>query len=84
MAGPAWPYSECSSWLTELKPLRGDRLYPLFNFKNQDSGGWRDGSVVKSIVCSSRGPEFNSQQPHGGSQPSLMRSDALFWCVWRQ
>ncbi|KRY02631.1 hypothetical protein T01_970, partial [Trichinella spiralis] len=22
------------------------------------------------------GPEFNSQQPHGGSQPSVMRSDS--------
>jgi len=42
-------------------------------------GGWRDGSEVKSIDCSSRGPEFKSQQPHGGSQPSVMRSDALFW-----
>jgi hypothetical protein len=31
--------------------------------------------------CSSRGPEFNSQQPHSGSQPSIMGSDALFWCV---
>jgi hypothetical protein len=30
--------------------------------------GWRDGSVVKSTSCSSRGPEFNSQQSHGGSQ----------------
>ncbi|EDL92826.1 rCG41153 [Rattus norvegicus] len=38
-------------------------------------------SAVKSTDCSSRGPEFNSQQPHGGSQPSVMRSDALFWCV---
>jgi len=46
--------------------------------------GWRGGSVVKSTDCSSRGPEFKSQQPHGGSQPSLMGSDALFWCVWRQ
>jgi len=46
--------------------------------------GWRDGSAVKSTDCSSRGPEFNSQQPHGGSQPSVKRSDALFWCVWRQ
>ena len=45
---------------------------------------WRDGSAVKSTDCSSRGPEFNSQQPHGGSQPSVMGSDALFWCVWRQ
>jgi hypothetical protein len=43
--------------------------------------GWRGGSVVKSTDCSSRGPEFNSQQPHGDSQPSVMGSDALFWCV---
>jgi hypothetical protein len=45
------------------------------------NGGWRDGSAVKSTDCSSRGPEFNSQQSHGGSQPSVMRSDALFWYV---
>ena len=43
--------------------------------------GWRDGSAVKSTDYSSRVPEFKSQQPHGGSQPSVMRSDALFWCV---
>jgi hypothetical protein len=35
-------------------------------------------SLVKSTGCSSRGPELNSQQPHGGSQPSVMESDALF------
>jgi hypothetical protein len=35
------------------------------------TGGWRDGSVVKSTDCSSKGPEFKSQQPHGGSQPSV-------------
>lgn len=35
-------------------------------------GCWRD---VKSTSCSSGGPEFNSQQPHGGSQPSIIRSD---------
>jgi hypothetical protein len=40
--------------------------------------------VVKSTDYSSRGPKFNSQQPRGGSQPSVMRSDALFWCVWRE
>jgi hypothetical protein len=45
------------------------------------AGGWRDGSEVKSTDYSSRDPEFNSQQPHGGSQPSVMGSDALFWCV---
>jgi hypothetical protein len=27
--------------------------------------GWRDGSVVKRIDCSSKGPKFKSQQPHG-------------------
>ena len=31
--------------------------------------GWGDGSEVKSTDYSSRAPEFNSQQPHGGSQP---------------
>jgi hypothetical protein len=41
-------------------------------------GSWKDGSVVRSIDCSSRGPEFKSQQPHGGSQPSVMGSAALF------
>jgi hypothetical protein len=26
-------------------------------------------------------PEVNSQQQHGGSQPSVTGPDALFWCV---
>jgi hypothetical protein len=43
--------------------------------------GWQDGSVGKNTDYSSEGPEFKSQQPHGGSQPLVMRSDALFWCV---
>jgi hypothetical protein len=30
------------------------------------------GSVVKSTDYSSRGPQFNSQQPHGGSKTSVM------------
>jgi hypothetical protein len=39
--------------------------------------GWRD--VVKGTGCSSyRDSEFNSQQPQGGSQLSLMWSDDLF------
>ncbi|EDL40873.1 mCG1043924, partial [Mus musculus] len=44
-----------------------------------EKGDWKDGSEVKSTGCSSRGPEFNSQQPHGGSQPSIIRSGVLFW-----
>jgi len=63
---------------TEL-PLSGDASISLI-LKNV-FGGWRDGSVGKGTDCSSRGSEFNSQQPHGGSQPSEMGSDALFWCV---
>jgi hypothetical protein len=51
------------------------------NLQKEIKGDWRDGSVVKSTTSSSRGPEFNSQQPHGGSQPPVMESDALFWCV---
>jgi hypothetical protein len=31
--------------------------------------------------CSSTGPEFKSEQPHGGSQPSD-KSDS--WSVWRR
>jgi hypothetical protein len=49
--------------------------------KEERGWGWRDGSVVKSIDCSSEGPEIKSQQPHGGSQPSVTKSDALFWSV---
>jgi hypothetical protein len=36
---------------------------------------------LKSTDCSSEGPEFKSQQPHSGSQPSVMRSHALFWSL---
>jgi hypothetical protein len=43
--------------------------------------GWRDGSEVKSTMYSSRGPEFNSQQPHGSLQPSTMKSGVLFGCA---
>ena len=64
---------------TNCNHLAREIIAPLITFKN--SPGWRDGSAVKSTYCSSRGPEFKSQQPHGGSQPSVMRSDALFWCV---
>jgi hypothetical protein len=39
--------------------------------------------VVKSTGCSSRGPRFNSQQPHGCSQPSviLVPGDQTDICV---
>lgn len=35
---------------------------------------WKYGSAVKSTLWSSKGPEFKSQQSHGGSQPFVMKS----------
>jgi len=56
--------------LTDLEP--GIILY------TKTFWGWRDGSAFKSTNCSSRGPEFKSQQPH------VMGSHALSWCDWGQ
>jgi hypothetical protein len=39
---------------------------------------------LKALTALPDSPEFNSQQPHGGSQPSIMGSDALFWSIQRQ
>jgi hypothetical protein len=61
--------------------FKADLSYVLRSRVKRAETGWRDGSAVKSTDCSSRGPEFNSQQPHDGSQPSEIGSDALFWCV---
>lgn len=41
--------------------------------------GWRYDLVCKSTGCSSRDPELNSQEPHGGSQPYIVESNAHFW-----
>jgi hypothetical protein len=74
------------AWSTEWVPGQPG-LYtekPCHTHTQNEIEGWRDGTAVKSTDCSSRSPEFNSQQPHGGSQPSVIRSDVLFWCVWRQ
>jgi hypothetical protein len=64
-----------------LKHLRTIPKVKVPEIKIHNEGTWRDGSSVKSTDCSSRGPAFNSQQPHGGSQPSVIGSDALFWCA---
>jgi hypothetical protein len=36
---------------------------------------------LRALTALPKGPEFKSQQPHGGSQPSVMGTDALFWYV---
>lgn len=44
--------------------------------------------MVKGTDCLSRGIMFDSQDPHGGSQPSLAAvpesSGILFWLPWVQ
>jgi hypothetical protein len=55
--------------------------FVLINDKNLSLGAGEMAQWVRAPDCSSEGPEFNSQQPHGGSQPSLTRSDSLFWSV---
>jgi hypothetical protein len=62
-----------------IQHINGRQQIKDFLIKNKE--GWRDVSEVKSMDCSSRGTEFNSQQLHGDSQPSVMESHALFWCV---
>jgi hypothetical protein len=49
--------------------------------KKDTRGAGEMAQQVRAPDCSSEGPEFKSQQPQGSSQPSLMRSDSLFWCV---
>jgi hypothetical protein len=61
--------------------LCSPQIFQISTLKHQTYGGWRDGSVVKNTVCSLRVPEFNSQQPCGGSHPSVMGSDVLFRCL---
>jgi hypothetical protein len=39
-------------------------------FKNKTED-WRDGSAIKSTAWSSKGPRFNSQHPHEGSNSGV-------------
>jgi hypothetical protein len=57
--------------------------YNLFNIIGKEEYCWAGEMAqwVRAPDCSSEGPEFKSQQPHGGSQPSVTRSDALIWSV---
>jgi hypothetical protein len=40
-------------------------ILKITRIKKKKLWGWRDGSAVKSTDCSSKGPEFKFQQPHG-------------------
>jgi hypothetical protein len=54
-------------------------VLPIAKVKNLPSRAGEMAQWVRAPDCSSEGQEFKSQQPHGGSQPSVMRPDALFW-----
>jgi hypothetical protein len=41
----------------------------------------RTGEMAQQLRALTALPEFKSQEPYGGSQPSEMRSDATFWVV---
>jgi hypothetical protein len=60
-------------WVSGFDPL-----------KSEVRAGEMAQSLRAFIGCSSKSPEFNSQQPNGGSQPSVMESNSLFWCAWKQ
>jgi hypothetical protein len=57
---------------------RLNRYYVKASREWKTCPGWQDGSSGKSTDFSSEVPEFKSQQPPGGSQPPVMRSDTLF------
>jgi hypothetical protein len=71
-----WKQPRCPSIEEQIKKMRY-----IYTMEYYSAVKKKNRTGVKSTDCFPRGPEFNSQQPHGGSQPSLMGSDALFWYV---
>jgi hypothetical protein len=59
----------------------GETIIRIYYIRKESIFSEGKNIILKSTDCSSKGPEFNSQQPHGGSQPSVIGSDVLFWCV---
>ena len=76
MGGQLQPYLACLHLLFYLKYFL--MSLEFYSFTVNCARGSTDGSVVKSTGCSYGGAEFNSQQLLGGSQPSMMESDAFF------
>jgi len=68
-------FKNCILW---YRAITSTQLYNtlIFTFEKEPRS-WRDGSAVKSTDRSSRGPEFNSQHPHGGPQPSVIGCSLL-------
>jgi hypothetical protein len=61
----------------DYRSVLNDVLFFFLLFKDQGLAG----EMAQRLRALAVFPEFNSQQPHGGSQPSVMGSAALFWCI---
>ena len=56
------------------------KLRPGTDVKEKEIMAAEMAQWLRALKSSSRSPEFSSQQPHDGSQPSVIGSDAHF-CV---
>jgi hypothetical protein len=59
-----------------VSTLKRRRLKNNFNWAGETA------EQLKSTDCSSRGPKFNSQQPHGGSKPFVMGCPLLVCLIY--
>ena len=57
----------CKCWSGRSLAWQDKKISTSGRDEGDKVSGWRDGSVVKSTCCSSRGPRFNSKHPHGSS-----------------
>jgi hypothetical protein len=69
------------SFLGLMRYLRRSLYGNIYEVNNMSIRAGEMAQWVRALDCSSEGQEFKSQQPHGGSQPSVTRSDSLFWSV---
>ena len=74
------------TWLTNaynssLWGIQEQFFFNIFFLKSGVSGAGEMAQWVRAPHCSSEGKEFKARQPHGGSQPSVTKSDSLFWSV---
>lgn len=56
--------------------------YTVVTLRKLTAGaGEMDGSDIKSVYCSCRGPGLSFQHPHNCSQLQSQESDDLFWLL---